>query len=38
MDDRTLRLKVGLAGDRHATDGIGFQMFPHKLIWIAVGE
>jgi hypothetical protein len=29
---------VGIRSDRHAANGIGFQMFPHKLIWIAVGR
>jgi hypothetical protein len=33
-----LALEVVFAGDRHAADGVCFQMFPDKFVWIAVVE
>src|SRR4029077_17424837 len=33
-----LDLEIGLVGDRHAANGIGLEVFPDELIWIAVGR
>ena len=31
-----LGLEIGPVGDRHAPNSVGLEMFPDKLIWIAV--